>query len=57
MMSDHQRPERRAEPRDTPPPPDWGQILGQAFDGAFDGALSDAPPLERLLEDRTRPDR
>ncbi|WP_372893531.1 hypothetical protein [Rhodosalinus sp.] len=50
MTSDHQRPERRTEPRDTPPPPDWGQILGQALDGEF----PDAPALERLLDERSR---
>lgn len=50
-------PERRAEPPETAPPPDWDQILGQAFDGALDGGLSDAPSLERLLDDWSRPDR
>ena len=55
MTSHTPRPEQKVErwaaSRDTAPPPDWGQILGQALDGA----LSDAPPLERLLDDRTRP--
>ncbi|MFP4239839.1 MAG: hypothetical protein ACLFRZ_11110 [Rhodosalinus sp.] len=49
MTSDHQRPER-TDPRETPPPLDWGQILGEALDGE----LPDASVLERLLDERSR---